>query len=180
MGNLIAKPQVSFSEAVRLGINRLTDFRGRSRRSEFWWFMLAFYIATFFVEFVLALLLPAIAETIISLALMFFAFGVTVRRLHDVGQSGWWIVIAWAASAISQVYSALSLTQGVLSSGDPDTILEAFASPMMWLPTTVSGVIGIVVFVFCLLDSKPYNNKYGASPKYVTEEEAPANNLQEA
>ena len=34
----------------------------------------------------------------------------------------------------------------------------------------VNGALGIVIFVFTLLDSKPEANKYGESPKYVVEQ----------
>jgi len=180
MGNLIAKPQVSFSEAIRLGVSRLTDFRGRSRRSEFWWFILAFYVAMFFVEFFLTLFLPAMVETIISIALMFLAFGVTVRRLHDVGQSGWWVVASWIVSAIGQVYSNNLMASGVLESGNTKEMLEAMITPIFWIPVLIGSILSIVIFIFCLLDSKVKSNKYGASPKYVVQEETAEADTQEA
>ena len=32
--------RVGFADAVRLGLNRWSDFNGRSTRSEYWWFVL--------------------------------------------------------------------------------------------------------------------------------------------
>ena len=40
-------PQLSFAEAVKLNFARITDFRGRSRRSELWWNYLMYVILTF-------------------------------------------------------------------------------------------------------------------------------------
>ena len=39
LGIPTGKPQLSVAEAVKLALGRLTDFSGRSRRSEFWWWM---------------------------------------------------------------------------------------------------------------------------------------------
>lgn len=62
---------------------KYADFKGRSRRKEYWLFMLIYFIfaAIPLVKFiwVLAAIIPAIA--------------VTVRRLHDTGRSGWLILL---------------------------------------------------------------------------------------
>lgn len=50
MNNVTAKPQLSFGEAIKFASGRVTDFKGRSRRSEYWWFMLAFLIGYFIIS----------------------------------------------------------------------------------------------------------------------------------
>ena len=50
MEKLIAKPQLGFTEANQLVASRLTDFNGRSRRSEYWWTMLSFIICIFLIS----------------------------------------------------------------------------------------------------------------------------------
>ena len=50
-------PSVSFVDAVKLFFTRYTDFKGRSRRSEYWWANLA----TFIVSTVLTTVLPDFA-----------------------------------------------------------------------------------------------------------------------
>ena len=76
-------------EAIISVFRNYINFSGRAGRPEFWWFTL-FAIATtallIFVPFigfiyVLALLLPSLA--------------VTVRRLHDRDQSGWWAIASF-------------------------------------------------------------------------------------
>lgn len=67
-------------------------FTGRARRSEFWWFQLAVTVAAN-----LTLLLPGSASDLVT-ALLTLAFlvpstAVAVRRLHDVGRSGWWLLV---------------------------------------------------------------------------------------
>ena len=77
-----ALPQLGFVEAVKLASSRILDFKGRSRRSEFWWWMLIVMIANWVItSFVSNLLVSSIIATII----MFFGLAVTVRRLQDSG-----------------------------------------------------------------------------------------------
>lgn len=72
--------------AVKLSMSRLLDFSGRSRRSEYWWTAAAVGIA----EGMLTSILPESMAGPVS-ALCFLALlAVAVRRLHDVGKSGWW------------------------------------------------------------------------------------------
>ena len=95
MEKYVASPQLGFSEAVRLAMSRLFDFNGRSRRSEFWWFMLAFYIVCYVVGFIISLFLPALPAAIINSSFWIVAMGVTVRRLQDNGHSKWWVFLSF-------------------------------------------------------------------------------------
>ena len=79
------------------------NFEGRARRSEFWWFQL-FVIVGYIVVGVLFGVLGAVlgdtGATIGSLLYAVFGLGVllpalavSVRRLHDIDKSGWWLLI---------------------------------------------------------------------------------------
>jgi len=79
---------MSITEAVTVCFKKYADFTGRASRPEFWWFMLATTIGniilqllslTLTVVFVLVTLLPSLA--------------VGARRLHDIGRTGWWLLI---------------------------------------------------------------------------------------
>ena len=82
-----------------------TDFKGRARRKEYWSFRLLsilFYFSLFFCYFLLEdirgrsisdyTLLVSICLFGIR-ALLIPALSVTVRRLHDIGQGGWWLLL---------------------------------------------------------------------------------------
>lgn len=79
---------VGFLEAVALFFSRCTDFSGRSRRSEFWWVVLFNTL----VSVALALLPGRMAylTALWSLVTVIPNLAICIRRLHDVGKSGWW------------------------------------------------------------------------------------------
>ena len=89
---------VSFLEAVKLAFVHYADFKGRARRSEYWWFTL-FNIV---VSSVISGIFPELAW-IWTLAVLVPGIALVVRRLHDVGKSGWfylWIFLPLAGYII--------------------------------------------------------------------------------
>ena len=89
---------VSMIDAVKLFFTRYIDFKGRSRRSEYWWFCLFNMI----VGFVLGLILTDFSW-IWSLVTLVPGLAICVRRLHDVGKSGWfylWVLLPLAGFII--------------------------------------------------------------------------------
>lgn len=81
-------------------LKKYTDFSGRARRREYWFFVL-FNIIISIVLTVCDVLLGTysaassvgILTGIYTLAVLIPGIAVTVRRLHDTGRSGWWILI---------------------------------------------------------------------------------------
>ena len=53
----------------------------------------------------------------------------------------------------------------------PTTTYDGNGNPPFTPPPLISGIMNITIFVFCVLDSKPEPNKYGNSPKYVSDDE---------
>ncbi|MET9696455.1 DUF805 domain-containing protein [Streptomyces sp. NPDC006529] len=76
-------------------LKRYIDFSGRSRRQEYWMFVLFNMIALIIVAVVDNLLgTYPLLYGIYALAVLLPGLGVAVRRLHDTGKSGWWMLIA--------------------------------------------------------------------------------------
>lgn len=89
---------VSFIDAIKLAFTHYADFKGRSRRSEYWWFFLFDTI----VSGVISAILPDLAW-IWSLVVLVPGLAIAVRRLHDAGKSGWfylWMLLPLAGSII--------------------------------------------------------------------------------
>ncbi|MFB9109555.1 DUF805 domain-containing protein [Flavobacterium gyeonganense] len=71
------------------------NFNGRARRSEYWYFALLNVIISIVLGFVLGFISPTLglAANLYSLAVLIPSIAVAIRRMHDVGKSGWYILI---------------------------------------------------------------------------------------
>jgi len=68
-------------------------FDGRARRSEYWYFYLFSFILSMVASFGAgAVGIPALS-LVVSLALLIPHIAVAARRMHDVGKSGWFMLI---------------------------------------------------------------------------------------
>lgn len=76
-----------FGRLIRDFFRRGLDFRGRSSRWEFWWTCLFVFLVTV----VLADMLTACLIWFLVMLVPFNAL--SVRRLHDLGMSGWWLLV---------------------------------------------------------------------------------------
>lgn len=93
-------PRLNMGQAIRSVLNQYATFKGRARRSEYWWWSLAYgiaYVAAFTLDVCLGLGNESgmgVLSGILFLAVFIPGIAVLVRRLHDVGHSGWWILIS--------------------------------------------------------------------------------------
>lgn len=81
-------------------VDNYANFDGRARRSEYWYFVLVQVIISFILQ-LLDLVLVAAADlpvaplgTLFGIAMLVPGLAVAVRRLHDTGRSGWWLLVA--------------------------------------------------------------------------------------
>lgn len=73
---------------------KYAKFDGRARRQEYWMFTL-FNIIIIAVLFAIDVALGlGFLNLIYSLAVLVPSIAVCIRRLHDTGKSGWWILIS--------------------------------------------------------------------------------------
>jgi uncharacterized membrane protein YhaH (DUF805 family) len=79
---------MSFVQAVQVCLRKYVDFSGRAVRSEFWWFAL-FQV----IVMVAASWLGEMVYGLVALALVLPSLAVGARRLHDVGKSGWFLLL---------------------------------------------------------------------------------------
>lgn len=76
--------------------NHYADFKGKTNRHDFWMTILASFVLGLILG-VVAGILGKIGYTliaIIELALLIPSLAMSVRRLHDIGKSGWAILIS--------------------------------------------------------------------------------------
>ncbi len=67
------------------------SFKGRIRRSRFWATNIAISLALLAKELLAEELLGPIFTFIIIIPAIWFTFDNCVKRLHDLGKSGWWV-----------------------------------------------------------------------------------------
>jgi uncharacterized membrane protein YhaH (DUF805 family) len=86
---------MTFPDAVRRGLRNYATFTGRARRSEFWFFWLFNLLLHMAAAVLDAAILGdgTLLNSLVSLGLLLPNVAVSVRRLHDVGRSGWWLLI---------------------------------------------------------------------------------------
>lgn len=86
---------MNFVDAIKSGFSRWSDFSGRSSRSEYWYWILFTVLLSCFLSF-----MGASGDTgslVGAFIWLFFALiqlSVSVRRLHDLGKTGWLLLLA--------------------------------------------------------------------------------------
>jgi uncharacterized membrane protein YhaH (DUF805 family) len=142
-----------------LPLKRYAEFRGRSTRSE----LVAFYVLVLTVSLLLGWAGVAIgfeAQEWASSGLALFLFcpsvAVAVRRLHDGGRSGWWLLVAlpWLIAAAWTFFARPG----------PWAIQTHLEFP--WWIDVPLGLCGAALAILLLLDDDPKPNRYGPNPRY--------------
>ena len=164
-------------------LRQYADFKGRARRKEYWWF------AVFNFIFTIIILIPFMVQmfklgmtgvdmsdeelygvmltspymwiyVIYYLAMLIPGIAVCVRRLHDIGRSGWWFLLILGASILNFVSRMIAETNFI-------------ALMVMMLLILAISIIGLV---WMFTDSEYGPNKYGPNPKGEGNTEVPAEN----
>jgi len=98
-----ARPEhaMSFMDSIENVFRNFVNFSSRASRSEYWWFQLFFLVALAAADFI-DVMMGELAEvpfnwfgTIVFFGLIIPNLAVTVRRLHDLGYSGWFILLVF-------------------------------------------------------------------------------------
>lgn len=103
-------------------VDNYVNFSGRASRSEYWYFVLLNFIISmvfYIITFVLAsngvsdgLTVVQVLSWLVSLALFLPGLGVSVRRLHDIGKSGWWLFIILIPCCIGLIWLVILMCKG--------------------------------------------------------------------
>ena len=138
------------------------NFNGRARRSEYWYFILfniLFTSATKLLDNLLGLEYgnsdSGIISTIYNLAVFIPTLAVSVRRFHDIGKSGWQLLIAYvlviAIAGLMIIGSFAGIDDGV--------------SEWIIIPAGLIIVIAVWLLVMFCTEGDGFTNKYGPNPK---------------
>lgn len=86
---------MTFFESVSSVFDKYTTCAGRASRSEYWWWTLFVFIASFGAGILDGLIgsdsINIFANSV-SLVVFLPNLCVAIRRCHDSGHSGWWVI----------------------------------------------------------------------------------------
>lgn len=142
----------------------MLSYTGRMRRQHFW--------ISFLIIFGVSLVLGWIPllGTLISLALIYPSVCITIKRLHDMGKTGWLTLVPYVGTFVAMIVmfigGAGAFMTAAFTGGDPNpaAIMGAFGAVALGgLISLVSG-LGFLIWIG-VTDSQPGDNKYGPNPK---------------
>ena len=133
-------------------LRKYADFNGRASRAEFWTFVIFVTLLTFAAhqidagrgERVAIALNMGIVELSTMLLLLLPTVAVGVRRLHDTGRSGWWMMLVYLPWL------------GTFASGDNQSLILVAAGALL-----LGGTVWIVMM---LLPGERVENAHGQPP----------------
>ena len=174
-----ARPMMEPIEAVKTCFNKFFNFKGRARRSEYWWFVLFTFIVSWIFSALGAFHMAfSLIGLLVGFVLMIPQYAAMTRRLHDRGHSGWWALLILLCLLVAYGALAVMLSPHIsefMAEGDEMAMAMIMADAVQESPTAmaVAGIssllmiiLGIITLVFTVKDSHWNENKYGPSPKY--------------
>jgi uncharacterized membrane protein YhaH (DUF805 family) len=89
---------MDFGQAIATGFRKYVTFSGRASRSEYWYWVLFSIIGGIVTGTVDYAIFSdndfsSPINAIFNLILFLPSFAVGIRRLHDIGRTGWWVLI---------------------------------------------------------------------------------------
>ncbi|NEC86295.1 DUF805 domain-containing protein [Streptomyces sp. SID12501] len=76
-------------------LKKYVVFSGRARRKEYWMFALISIVISIVLTIIDKFIGVQILSTVYALAVFLPGLALNVRRLHDTGRSGWWLLIVF-------------------------------------------------------------------------------------
>ncbi len=162
---------------------RYADFRGRARRAEYWLFVLVqgvvmgLFLAMAFGSLGADTAQGALGGFMLWMGLMGIAglaffipnLAVLVRRLHDTGRSGWWMMLQAPGWFAPMMMGGALVGAGaqVGTATDPQAATAAVLGALAGgsLIMMVASLCSLILFVFTLLPGTSGPNRFGPDPK---------------
>ncbi len=139
-------------------------FDGRIRRSHFGMAWLILFVAGFVVGWI------PLLGTLLSIALLWPNLAIAVKRLHDMGRSGWFAAIPYAAVLIGSIVAFIMV--GAAAFMNVDAFENEDALAMLAILGPALGIFGLVSLIglgfllwIGLTPGQPGSNRFGNNPK---------------
>lgn len=111
----------NIKDAVILFFKNYVNFSARSTRSEFWWWELVNLIISGVLYAITAATEISIFQSLWGLAVLIPGLALSIRRMHDIGKSGWWILTSLIpiAGIFIYLYLCAKASDGPNEYGEP-------------------------------------------------------------
>lgn len=175
---------MGFFSAVGTCFIKYFTFSGRASRAEYWWWTLFLFVGSILYSFSYMISLAPLAgadiETLATADLVWSiavvsaftllttipTLAVTVRRLHDIGRTGVWVLVPWLLNAMS-FWGALMVMPAKLSAlglkgvgGDP-----ILGNALMIGGGLGALIVSIKLFLWLLKAGPRGDNFFGPDPR---------------
>ncbi len=180
---------MTFAVAIKTCLRKYVVFSGRATRAEFWWWALAVVIVSVVLGAADAVIEAlagwegfSLLSGIFSLATLLPNLAVTARRLHDIGKSGWWLLLwivlglgPWLILAGLVIGAWYSTFYAVSSSAGPVEFVVnlLFGFALVWILAILGLIFAILVSVAIVVweivwltrQGNAGPNRYGPDPR---------------
>jgi uncharacterized membrane protein YhaH (DUF805 family) len=138
-------------------LKKYAVFKGRARRAEYWYFVLFSVIISIVLNIISKLIgdQKVVLSGIYGLAVLIPTLAVAVRRLHDIGRTGWWMLF----------FVLIFLATGLCL---PIMLIAGLFAPKFLLFYLIPLAIFVWSTIWMCTAGQPGDNKYGPNPKSVT------------
>lgn len=155
-------------EAVQSVLSQYFGFRGRARRSEYWFWILATILFGIFAALIdmalgISFARPGPVSSLLNLLLFIPGLAVSFRRLHDIGKSGWWIGGFYLAIVIFVI--VIFILALLVVTGGRDGEMETNLGYLVIIGVLGMMLYSIVLLIFFCQNSQVGLNNYGPNPK---------------
>ena len=190
-----------FAQSIKTCLRKYAVFSGRATRPEYWWWVLVVIVACLvlsfidgFIGFLVSPGEPSPTSTlgflqfIFALATLLPGLAVTVRRLHDIGKTGWWLLpwygilffgwVHFAAGLGIFLFAILSAGAGEFdlggfvegnfgTGGDVGLILFGLFALLAGILLAIAVTLGVLIWfiVWLTRPGQPGPNPYGPDPR---------------
>lgn len=133
---------MGFGTAVKTCFQKYFDFNGRASVAEFWWFVLFQFLVSVVIAIlvvIVAALMGAFAQDasgaiaasiiilfvfagIVAIAVGLPLYAAQARRLHDMGQSGWWVLLNFVSLGLVPLIMAAFPSQPYANEWGPEPV----------------------------------------------------------
>ncbi len=133
---------MGFGTAVKTCFQKYFDFNGRASVAEFWWFVLFQFLVSVVIAIlvvIVAALMGAFAQDasgaiaagiiilfvfagIVAIVVGLPLYAAQARRLHDMGQSGWWVLLNFVSLGLVPLIMAAFPSQPYANEWGPEPV----------------------------------------------------------